>query len=155
MLDPRSLGCSEGNFHYCTGSIYLSLCSWRALGRLGNVNPILGVLCPNTVARKFRYVLLPRIINYAKTELNWDPPAPPRRISPLLPPSFFAQLVVLETWEMNVFRFRESSFLFFFLREGERSLRGRVLNWGNEGFEGCSKRGKHGRTGRRPPPEGR
>lgn len=57
---------------------------------------------------------------------------------------------------MNVFRFRESSFLFFFfLREGERSLRGRVLNWGNEGFEGCSKRGKHGRTGRRPPPEGR
>lgn len=41
MLDPRSLGCSEGNFHYYTGAIYLSLCSLAARGRLGNVNPIL------------------------------------------------------------------------------------------------------------------
>lgn len=28
MLDPRSLGCSEGNFHYYSEAIYLSLCTW-------------------------------------------------------------------------------------------------------------------------------
>lgn len=122
-------------------------------GRLGNVNPILGVLCPNTVARKFRYVLLPRIINYAKTELNWDPPLGGSRRAPLLPPSSSN----VRRTELGNKRVSLNSLSFFEgggrVRRG-RTLResGRVLNWGNEGFEGegmFEKRKARG-TGRCP-----
>lgn len=115
-------------------------------GRLGNVNPILGVLCPNTVARKFRYVLLPRIINYAKTELNWDPPLGGSRRAPLLPPSSSN----VRRTELENKRVSLNSLSFFegggrvrrelfekvdvFLIGETRDLRVR----------GCSKRGKHG-----------